>query len=117
VPKGDIIKPDSERVVAGQGMPSRHGAFGDLYVKFKVEFPDSIEQEPAKKILKALGGPDKKQQPPVEPHDIEEVSLHPFEDRYFQHQPGQAGDNNSDDEEGGGHGGMPGGARVQCAQQ
>jgi DnaJ-class molecular chaperone len=29
-------------------MPSRQGAFGDLYVKFKVDFPDSIEQEQAK---------------------------------------------------------------------
>jgi hypothetical protein len=43
------------------------------------------------KILKALGGPDKKQHAPVEPHDIEEVSLHPFEDRYFQQQPGHGG--------------------------
>ncbi|KZO95866.1 hypothetical protein CALVIDRAFT_537836 [Calocera viscosa TUFC12733] len=41
---GEIIKDGAVKVIHGQGMPSRrHHDFGDLYVRLKVNFPESID--------------------------------------------------------------------------
>jgi DnaJ-class molecular chaperone len=53
-PSGKVIKPNSQRLVKGEGMPifgSKTGAHGDLYVTFQVEFPDTV-QVPNDKLSK-----------------------------------------------------------------
>jgi DnaJ-class molecular chaperone len=54
-PCGKVIKPNSQRLVKGEGMPifgSKTGAHGNLLVTFQVEFPDTV-QVPDSKIAKA----------------------------------------------------------------
>lgn len=43
--------------VTGKGMPRRSGnGFGDLYITFDVDFPDSLTDEQREGIRKILGG-------------------------------------------------------------
>ncbi|KIM65128.1 hypothetical protein SCLCIDRAFT_1212624 [Scleroderma citrinum Foug A] len=52
---GEVIKNEAVRVIRGQGMPSqRHHEPGDLYVKFNVQFPDSIDPSSIPLLEKAL---------------------------------------------------------------
>lgn len=37
--KGRIVQPDSLKVIPGEGMPSKSGRKGNLYIRFKVDFP------------------------------------------------------------------------------
>jgi len=52
---GEIIKDGAVKVIHGQGMPSRrHHDFGDLYVRLKVNFPESIDPAVIPLLEKAL---------------------------------------------------------------
>ena len=44
--------------VSGKGMPRRggRGGFGDLYITFDVDFPDTLTEKQKKEIRKVLGG-------------------------------------------------------------
>ena len=44
--------------VSGKGMPRRggRGGFGDLYITFDVDFPDTLTEKQRKEIRKILGG-------------------------------------------------------------
>lgn len=42
--------------VSGKGMPRKRGGFGDLYITFDVDFPDSLTEEQRSGIRKILGG-------------------------------------------------------------
>lgn len=48
--------------VSGKGMPRRggRGTFGDLYITFDVDFPDTLTDTQKKEIRKVLGGSSKK---------------------------------------------------------
>ena len=48
--------------VSGKGMPRRrgHGAYGDLFITFDVDFPDTLTDTQKKEIRKVLGGGSKK---------------------------------------------------------
>jgi DnaJ-class molecular chaperone len=48
--------------VSGKGMPRRggRGGFGDLYITFDVDFPDTLTEEQKREIRKVLGGEEKK---------------------------------------------------------
>jgi DnaJ-class molecular chaperone len=47
--------------VSGKGMPRRGGrGFGDLYVTFDVDFPDTLTDAQKTEIRKILGGSPKK---------------------------------------------------------
>jgi len=40
---GEVIAPNTVKVVRGQGMPSyRHHNFGNLYIQFDVKFPERL---------------------------------------------------------------------------
>lgn len=41
---GEVIKPDSWKVVDGEGMPIESSPYekGNLYIQFDVKFPDSL---------------------------------------------------------------------------
>ncbi|EJU05619.1 hypothetical protein DACRYDRAFT_20055 [Dacryopinax primogenitus] len=52
---GEVIKDGAVKVIHGQGMPSRrHHDFGDLYVRMKVKFPESIDPAVIPLLEKAL---------------------------------------------------------------
>ncbi|KAH7921490.1 hypothetical protein BV22DRAFT_1114388 [Leucogyrophana mollusca] len=62
---GEVVKNDAVKVVRGQGMPSqRHHEPGDLYIKFTVKFPESVDPAviplleralPARKAVEKFG--------------------------------------------------------------
>lgn len=118
---GEIIKPEMNtkdalpfvKVLPDEGMPSKGNPFirGNLYVMFRVRFPEDNEL-PAKvieQLKKLLPDPDKSEE--YDPMEVEEVHLNPADLRSF----GKGGAHNtsseahdSDDEDG---------ARpVQCQQ-
>ncbi|KAJ2375862.1 Type I HSP40 co-chaperone [Coemansia sp. RSA 2607] len=112
---GEAIKPGEIKVIEGQGMPShRHHNMGNMFIKFKVRFPESnwTSEENIKKLEEIL--------PPREPlaklpsgavH--EEVFLSSLDLRHHKDMNSGGSDAmDEDDEEAHQHG--PG---VQCAQQ
>ncbi|KAF1662174.1 UNVERIFIED_CONTAM: hypothetical protein FQV16_0012037, partial [Eudyptes robustus] len=115
---GEVIKPESVRIVKGEGMPNKdNSAHGSLYVIFSVTFPENrfLTEDGFKQLESLL---------PKRPHaaitvtpDIEEVSLCDFDEARYE---GGGGgrreayhDDDDSDEEMHGHGGQ----RVQCASQ
>jgi DnaJ family protein A protein 2 len=53
---GEVIKPDEIKTVEGHGMPyhKQPFKFGNLFVVFKVTFPDTLKPEQIAKISEAL---------------------------------------------------------------
>lgn len=106
---GEVIKPNSLKVISGQGMPSyRHHELGDLYVQIKVNFPTSIDPAVIPLLEQAL--PARKGMPklPKKTH-IDEVTLEEPNDRQ-KRSAASNGDEMDEDEDDG----RPG---VACAQQ
>jgi len=102
---GDIIKPDDVREVPGLGMPiyTRSYDFGNLYIKFNVTFPTSLNSEQANK-LKTIFSPS----PSPMDDDSEKVVAQQFdkdrfksrqEERYYEQQ--QGGDDDDQHSQGG----------------
>lgn len=54
---GEVIKPDDIKTVEGHGMPyhKQNYKFGNLFVIFKVKFPESIGEPSRVQISEALG--------------------------------------------------------------
>ena len=67
-PPGEVIKPGSVKKIVGAGMPKHKNPFekGNLYIKFEVEFPDTIPKASLSSIESAL--------PPKQAH-IEGIDL------------------------------------------
>lgn len=50
----DVVSPNSERRLIGEGMPKKKGGRGDLIFRFKIQFPTSISQEQKDLITQAF---------------------------------------------------------------
>lgn len=114
--QGEVIKPEDIKTIEGMGMPYHKSPykFGNLFVVFKVVFPEKLDTTSVSKINEAIGSSKKKTD--VDMEVAETCSMLPFKEhhRNTHHEGGQEG-NGSDDEEGESEG--RGGQRVQCAQQ
>lgn len=62
-----VLKPGTVKKLEGHGMPTKTGAFGDLYIRFEVEFPESIPASDVLKIRKLFPVPVRKGDLPVLP--------------------------------------------------
>ncbi|KAH3677600.1 hypothetical protein WICMUC_001703 [Wickerhamomyces mucosus] len=52
---GEVIKPNSEKVLKGYGMPIKNTKkFGDLIIKFEIEFPDMVNSNDYAKLTEIL---------------------------------------------------------------
>jgi len=53
---GEVIKPDDIKTVEGHGMPYHKQTykFGNLFLMFKVKFPDTVNGDQITKISEAL---------------------------------------------------------------
>jgi len=118
---GEIIKPEMNtkeslpfvKVMPDEGMPSKGNPFvkGNLYIMFKVKFPEDNElpENVLAELKKLLPEPDEPED--YDPMEVEEVHLNAADLRSFgkggAHQSGRSA-NDSDDEDGG----QP----VQCQQ-
>jgi len=109
---GEVIKPEDIKTVLEKGLPFHKSSykFGNLFILFKVKFPDNIASPQMQQISGALSN--------MKPADTdmtsaeETVTLTKFtESQRNTHAQGGTEGNDSDEEEGHGH---PGGQRVQC---
>ena len=113
---GEVIKPDDLKTVPDKGLPFYKQSFkyGNLFVIFKVTFPDSLKAPQVAAITSAMGPrPDSVDDEMVE----ETVNLLKYdESQRNTHATGgqEANDSDEDDEDDPRRGG---GQRVQCAQQ
>jgi len=113
---GHIITPGDAREIISEGMPVYTRPFekGNLYIKFKVNFPKQFTKEQITGLLACLPNA-----LPAEPKtdDMEVVAVHTVnpesmnQDRYHRASSSNAYDSDGSDE---GHGGQQ---HVQCAQQ
>lgn len=112
IPSGEALKPNSLRVVEGQGMPSyRHHDNGNLYIKFLVDFPNKDWTTPDKIAMleKVLPARPKTKLPSGAHSEVCEMSeVDPMQEARAEGAArGAAGEEEEDGEQ-------PG---VQCAQQ
>lgn len=115
--QGEVIKPDDIKTVEGFGMPYHKQTFkfGNLFIIFKIKFPDQISIDQQKKVGEALAF--QKKQKDANMNTDEVCILKPFsEDHKNTHHEGgtsgQGGEEGDEDEED-----MRGGARrMQCSQ-
>lgn len=112
---GETIAPGSMKVVDGKGMPiPRHGGYGNLIIKFDVEFPAKhFADEDTLKKLDSILPPRKTVTIPAGAEVDDSCTLSEFDPRKHASSGGSRGNyyDDDDDEE---EGGQPG---VQCAQQ
>ncbi|KZT58967.1 hypothetical protein CALCODRAFT_481899 [Calocera cornea HHB12733] len=105
---GEVIKDGAVKVIHGQGMPSRrHHDFGDLYVRLKVNFPESIDPAVIPLLEQALPPRMPTEKFPKNIHLEETVLAEPD----ARQQRATAEDMDVDEEEDGA------GPRVQCQNQ
>ncbi|KNE62738.1 hypothetical protein AMAG_07924 [Allomyces macrogynus ATCC 38327] len=112
--QGEILTPGIVKIVPGEGFPTqRHHEFGDLHIKFNIDFPTAADLDPSKLALLEQALPARPTLPALK-GDVEEVVL-------ATPDPNARGGSGSrahmdamdEDDDEGGHGG-PG---VQCATQ
>lgn len=131
---GEVIKPMSFKVVHEEGMPTHGRPFvkGNLYVKFEVEFPDSIDPAAAEALTPLLpseigakaaaangaaapaaanGSGMEEDAEPCRMRDVPDIKAE-LEQRVRIGRSGSSNAYDSEDDED-----MPRGQRVQCAQQ
>lgn len=110
---GEVIKPDDIKTIPEKGLPFHKQTFkfGNLFVVFKVTFPDKLAKPQLTSIESALGPKNT-----VEADMVEETCmLQAFEEsqRNTHATGGQEARDSDEDEEDNGRGGQ----RVQCQQQ
>eukprot|EP01026_Neomeris_dumetosa_P000852 TRINITY_DN10200_c0_g1_i3.p1 TRINITY_DN10200_c0_g1~~TRINITY_DN10200_c0_g1_i3.p1 ORF type:complete len:393 (-),score=62.80 TRINITY_DN10200_c0_g1_i3:16-1194(-) len=73
--QGEVIKPESWMSIMGEGMPVHGSPFtkGNLYVRFVVQFPESLSPQLVESLNALLPGPSSTQQNGMELDDAEEV--------------------------------------------
>jgi len=107
---GEVIKPDSIKQVEGEGMPRYKNPFekGNMFIKFKVEFPDTLNLDVVKQLETLL--PPKRAAPQTTEmsDNIEEVTL---TEPDFQKESARRREAYDDDEE------EQRGPSIGCAQQ
>ena len=111
---GNVVKPDSVRLIQGEGMPYHGNPFtkGRLFVHFRVDFPATLPTA----VITAISGVLPK--PPMAQltGEEEECKMTPVDLSQFGQDTGGGRSNSAhdedDDEEGGG--GRGGGQKVQC---
>ncbi|ONH65030.1 Mitochondrial protein import protein MAS5 [Cyberlindnera fabianii] len=111
--RGEVIGPNSIKVVEGKGMPiQKLGGYGNLFIKFTVKFPSNnfTSEENLKKLEEIL--PARKVSPaPPKDAEIEEVTMGDYNPSVHEQQQRRRAQYDEDD---GDEDGQPG---VQCASQ
>ena len=101
------------KAVEGEGLPRMRNPIehGNLFIRFNIEFPDTISREAQVALLQALPGPKHKVTVAEDDENVEVVELKDMDPvkSFADFIP----EDNYDDEDDGGQGGQ----RVQCAQQ
>lgn len=111
---GEVISPGSTKVVSGKGMPiPKHGGFGNLLIKFEIEFPPkNFATEEQLKELEKILPPRAEVKIPKGVSVDDSCTLEDFD--VTKHTPRQSHRGGYYDEDDDDEGGQP---NVQCAQQ
>lgn len=112
--KGDVIKPNSLMTLKDMGLPfhKKNWEHGNMYVLFRVEFPETLKDNQITEIAKILKLPKR-----IEEDCDHEVTLEEYhENQRNTHVQGGTEGNDSEEEQDG-HPGMGGGHRMECANQ
>jgi len=101
---GQVIKPEDIKTIEGFGMPFHKTSyrFGNLFILFKITFPDKLQPEQISPLREALSG----QKSNKMDLDAEEtVKLQTFTESHknTHHEGGTSGAGDSDDEDEEGH--------------
>ena len=74
-PTGEVIKPDSWKCINDEGMPVHGRPFekGNLYIRFLVQFPDTLSEQQVAALQQILPKPAQQQQSAMDSDDIEQV--------------------------------------------
>jgi len=111
IPAGNILKPNDVRQIRNEGMPyyTRPYQHGNLFIKFKIKFPKSLDHKQMAVLRASL--PDLIDPPSVkDPIIVETADVHEADYQQPQLNSAYGATDESDDE---GHGG----GQVRCAQQ
>ena len=78
-PTGEVIKPDSWKCINDEGMPVHGRPFekGNLYIRFLVQFPDTLSEQQVAALQQILPKPAQQQQSAMDSDDIEQVGFGP----------------------------------------
>ena len=110
---GQVIKPDTLMTIEDKGLPFHKNPyqFGNLFVLFKVQFPESITQAQVAQCETAFQKPKSRRADEDMPEET--VELKPFHEsqKNTHAQGGTTGDDDEEEDED-----PRGGQRVQCAQ-
>lgn len=113
---GEVIKPNSLMTLKDLGLPFHKKSFdhGNMYVLFRVEFPNTLQSDQVTQLAKILKLPKRAD----EAYDVEHTLEEYHESQRNTHVQGGTEGNDSEDEAEG-HGGMRGGGghRMECANQ
>ena len=107
---GQVIKPDTLMTLEEKGLPFHKTPyeFGNLFVMFRVKFPEKLDDAQVGKIKEALKGSAAKRDDDDMPDET--CVLKPYhESQKNAHATGQEADDDEEDDD------MPRGQRVQCA--
>ncbi|GLC33245.1 hypothetical protein PLESTB_000355200 [Pleodorina starrii] len=121
IPQGEVIKPNSFKCLHDEGMPFHGRPYqkGNMYVRFNVEFPETLTEAQAKAIRAALPVPGAAANGTMDVDDVEDVhkitNVADIESELKSRVnvakgAGESYESDDDDD-------MPRGQRVQCAQQ
>ena len=126
-----IINPNQRMVIRGEGMPNLQDNMvkGDLIILFDVQFPESLDKERAKYLVKILPQPKKQiwdtQLEKTPENELTQLTMESFSENYNsnarggfnKHANGGMGGMGGMDDDSSGNGGfnMPG--PVECATQ
>ena len=115
---GEVIQPDSWHCIPDEGMPihGRPSMNGNLYVRFDVEFPQTLTQQDRQQLIQVLGAPpqpmlnDEAEVEDKEMYDVEDIENELKSRARYEREYGSTNAFDSDSDDGGPQ-------RVQCAQQ
>lgn len=123
--KGEVIKPDDIKTVEGLGMPLHKRSYqhGNLFIHFKIKFPNSMETKSIGLIQEALvdakssSGKNSGRQKGSEEAKVDEtVEMKQFEEYHknTHHGGGTSGNDSEEEDDDDSH---PGGQRIGCQSQ
>ena len=112
--KGDVVKPNSLMTMKELGLPfhKKSYEFGNMYILFKVEFPNHLKDDQVTQLAKVLKAPKRSKEEFDSEHFLEEYHEH---HRNTHVQGGTQGNDSEDENDD--HPGMGGGHRMECANQ
>mmetsp|Transcript_22421 Transcript_22421/g.16913 ORF Transcript_22421/g.16913 Transcript_22421/m.16913 type:complete len:157 (+) Transcript_22421:801-1271(+) len=98
---GSVIKPNMVMTAEGLGMPFHKQSFkfGNLFIHFKVKFPDTLKKETMEEIAMALGGGSSPEEVNMEVEEVCELVDVKEEHKNLHHEGGATGQGDDEEEE------------------